>query len=123
MIIDRANNSASIQTTDGTTATVVVSWTVPTDTVAMLDLFLAGKSAAGKPATSRLAQTVQNIAGVLTLIGSPIGIFTFAQGSDATLTTAAASVAVSGTSVQLKVTGVTATTINWDGHIVSYVRS
>lgn len=123
MIIDRANNAASVQTTDGTTATLVVAWTVPTDTIAILDLFLCGKAANGKPATARASQAVQNISGTVTLIGSAIGLLTFAQGSDATLTTCALSTAVSGTSVQLKVTGVAATTVNWDGHIITYVRS
>jgi hypothetical protein len=77
---------------------------------------VVARSAAGKSGYATVGRSFHNIGGTLTLNGSLITIVSGALGAllgDASFATAVADFTSSGVTVQPRVTGITATTIEW----------
>lgn len=116
------NAKGVVQTTDGTTWTTISSYTLSTNATVSIKTWLLGKDSTGKVAVSEGIQSLERIAGTPTLIGSVVELLTFALGSNATLTTCAQRLNLSGDIIQLQVKGVAATTIDWQGKMDLFIN-
>ena len=116
-IIDWKSGVAT--TTDAATpATICESDNIPTGATATVDVYIQGRDAAGNIASTSFQHRARNVGGTLTLVGSITNLVTMALGSDAALSTAAASItSVAGPKLRLQVNGVVATTIEWFGDV------
>lgn len=102
-------------TTDAVTWTTISSYTLSTNCAVQLESWLVGKDSSGRVASATAVQALERISGTSSLIGSIVPLLTFTAGSNALLTTAAQRFNISGSTIQLQVTGVAATTIEWMG--------
>ena len=68
-------------------------------------------------ATAKLSVRVKNVAGTLTLVGTPVHTVPINAGSSSALINAALSVVISGSNVNLNVIGVADRTIKWVGYL------
>lgn len=109
--IDRANG-ISVTTTILATS-VLAAIKVPTGFSGHAMGVAIGRTAAGATIALRVAGTVKNVSGVVSLVGASVNVA--APAGDAAVSTAVAAITVSGLNAQLSVTGVALTTIVWEG--------
>ncbi len=107
----RTNESATVTTTDDTQTTGA---TIAIDTaghIVEVDWSIKGEDGSGNIAIYKRLVRVKNVAGTLTILGTPDAIGTDYE--DAGISGASITFDVSGTSLRCRVTGISATTINW----------
>jgi len=100
-------------TTTNNTATAVVSYAPPANSVVYLTATFSGRrtdGTSGDGCILTLTCAYKNVAGTLTQIGSDTAAQPYASAS---INASAASSGTSGSLVQLKVAGTSSTTINW----------
>ncbi len=107
-------------TSDGTTATVIASYDLSSTPLGSVNgavhvkARLVGRDSAGNAVGGEFAATLQRVAGTLTNVGAALQTVGALLGTAALLVSVPSFVA-SGNVIQLKVTGVAATTIEWYG--------
>lgn len=100
-----------VQTTDAT-ATTIITYPTVTDKAATITVeYCARKTSNGDTVGGEIAFVVKNVGGTVTVVGTALAL---SQAADAALTTCTITCVASGTSALIKVTGVAATTIDWE---------
>ncbi len=113
-------NGTSVQTTDATTTTIT-SWTpashlpVVNNCIVSVTGTMVGKSSTNGGVTIVAAATFSIVSGTVTLLGTQTGILA-AQGT-AALLTSTVTLDASSNVIRFRITGVAATTINWNGYL------
>jgi hypothetical protein len=108
--------AGTVQTVGATVATVTQTDVIPDNSSVTLEVYLQGReTTTGDIASTMFLMRARRVAGVLTLVNVETVLETFATGSDAALVAATAVIDVSANTLRLRVTGVAATTIEWDG--------
>jgi len=114
-ILDQLSGETNIVGTTTTVGAVTAnfcSFTTVLDTSYVYEVTLRGRDATGRTVGYRLFGAFKNVAGVVTQI---LTTSVLASREEAGLTTASATLVVSGTSILTQVTGVAAQTIAWRG--------
>lgn len=102
----------TFQTTDATpTTSTVAGYTVPSGAVGLAELRFIGRDSAGNGVTAYVCYPFQNIAGTVTL--GTVNALAAVNAIGAVLAAALVDMVVSGTAIRPRVTGIIATTINW----------
>ena len=114
-----SRKSGIVTTTDGT-QTVLLSFPIPTGAVCSIDANVVARSSTGDGARVEKTQTFRNVGGTITAIGALLDIVALV--TDVSLIGVAVTMAVNGTSVEVKVTGLIATTIDWFTEITAYIN-
>lgn len=117
-IIDWKSGVAT--TVNASVVTVTATDVIPDGTTVTLDIFLQGRETTsltnfGEIASTHFIVQATRIAGVLSLVGTPTVVVSFAQGSNAALAGASAAVDVSANTLRLRATGVVGFTLEWFG--------
>lgn len=108
--------SGVVQTVGAVAATVCATDTIPDGSTVHLKCYLQGReTTTGDIASTVFTHRARRVAGVLTLVGVPTVLQSFAAGSDAAIAGATAAVVLVGNTLALQPTGVAATTIEWFG--------
>lgn len=117
-IIGKSPLGAGINTVGTATSTIATTDNIPTGSVFRCSGWLLGRdTTSGEIAHALVSQQGKVVAGVLSLTGTIVSLVSMATGSEAALAGAVPAFAVSGTTIQLTVTGVLAKTIEWSGMI------
>lgn len=114
-VIDKV--SGTVQTTDAATVTTVATYTMLAGTTGYAIFRLVGRDAAGNCASAERAAGTKDPAGTVTVSGTATNLVTFANGSDAALSTCVMTTDGTGNTLRLRVQGIAATTIDWFGTI------
>ena len=109
--------SGTNTTTDNVTWVTIATATVSVDaSIPIKDIWVSGRNTAnGASAYAEANHRGKRVSGTLSLIGSIVFYITFNTGSDAAMSVCDARINVSGNDLQLQVTGVVSTTIEWYG--------
>src|SRR5258707_3179461 len=99
--------SGTAQTTDGTTAVTIASFTIPTGMSCSLKGRVVGQQSTNS-ASSEINGGAINNSGTVTVVGTPAATLTMTAGSSTALVTAGLSTVASTNTVLLRVTGVAA---------------
>lgn len=105
--------AATVQTTNAT-PTTLVSVPIPTGAVVVIWALVAGRQAATDGMGFVNQGTYRNNGGTVSLVGANASALT---NRDAPLTTATVTFVISGTNVNVTVTGVGGLTLEWGGFI------
>lgn len=104
----------TLQTTNATPGNVVTV-AIPTSSVMLLNVFITGRQGTVTAAVGyELVGVYKNSAGTVTLIGA---VATPLTAEDAGLAACAVALVISGTNVLVQVTGIAATTIEWNATV------
>lgn len=107
-----------VTTVDATANVVILTYNIPNNTGICARVMISGRdTVTNKTANCIVAFAAQNQAGTAAIIGTPTptSILTFTQGSDQTEFAGlpVATIGFTGGQVQIRVTGIAATTIQW----------
>lgn len=116
----KIDSKSGIVTTSDGTQTVLISYALPTGSVCSIDCDIVARKSDGDGARVKKTQTFRNVSGTLTAIGALTDIIALV--TDVSLATIAITMAVNGAAVEIKVTGIAATTIDWLGLITVYIN-
>jgi hypothetical protein len=117
-----------VQTTVNAASVIVcASDVIPDNSVVELEITLSGRETTsltnfGEIASTTFLMQARRVSGVLTLVNVPVILKTFAQGSDAALAAATATVDVNANSLRLNATGVIGFTIEWFGSMRIWIN-
>jgi hypothetical protein len=117
-----AFTSGSVTTSDGLGQTrTIIPFTLLTDSVLTIQVIVSGRdTGTGDGVGGYCTATVKNVAGVASIVGTAPDILVTA---DASISTAAFTVGVSGAQFIVTVTGVAGRTINWDACLPGIIQS
>ena len=110
--------SGVVTTIDATTGVVCSSDPLANSSTVTFEVNVEARDiATGEIASTTFLHRARTAAGVTTLVGAPTVLVTFAQGSDAALAAALATLVPIANVVQLQVTGVAGRTLEWFGDV------
>jgi hypothetical protein len=111
----------AITTTTNATPVAIVTYALPSGSAAYVDAVISLRNTGnGDGAALRISRCVKNVSGTASTIGSVNNIVTLT--ADTSLTLASATIAVSGASVVVNVTGVAATNIEWMSNVSVWIN-
>lgn len=111
-------NSFGVQTTSELDPQVAASFTLPAEGVATFQTFVFGRTEAGEPLSVYILASVESTAGVVSLLGATATPVNFIPND---LIGIDVSLIVNGLDLEVQVTGIAATVINWRGHVTYYL--
>lgn len=110
-------------TTDAATVTTVVATaTIPDASVVSFTVDYLGRAESGAVAHATLTGSAKRVSGTLSIVGTPVPLLTFANGSDAALATCAATIDANSNTIRARIQGIALTTIDWFATIQSVVN-
>lgn len=110
-----------IGSTIGATTTVLKAWAVPDGAAVRVRAEIVGRDTGnGEVVGLSKAGTFKRVGGTLALVGSLLDVATPVL--DTGLSLASATVAVNGSSVELRATGVAGRTVEWMGDLTIWVN-
>lgn len=115
------------QTVNAVSTVVCATGIIPDNSTVQMDVFLQGRETTsltnlGEIASTRFSVQARRVSGVLTLVNTPVIIVSFAQGSDAALAGATATVDINANTIRVSATGVVGFTIEWFASIRPFIN-
>ncbi len=101
--------------TSGAVTSTASSYTVPSAVTVRADARITGRATTGDSITLEVGALVKNVSGTVSLVGAAFAIGV--TQADAAITTATATIDVSGNDLRVRVTGVALIDIDWQTHL------
>lgn len=116
----RIERTVGVQTTTGAVTVVVCSVPLPDGCSVSASGVLVGRETTSAAAASiRKSALLKRVAGTASLVGSVLDTITGI--ADTALATASGTIAISGSSAELRVTGVVGQTVEWTGELTAWM--